>query len=236
MTAWFGISLLLSIPVGILLAIPYLVWIVCYVIQRDWRAALTLVACPIVIYSGLFAAAALLNYLDRADYYAKVFGQRVPIWRPEYTFDDGTWLLPAAYSIEVHPLPETLRERFLNEDVSLSAAFRDQFLRDDYCRTWSSTPVDPHEPVLREACRGSVYDENRELVSRIDDLRDVLRAPGSFYAFPATALNATGGSRCMWSIPTPTGSISSTRSGSHRPAAGARTLPVDLNTPHHRLA
>lgn len=96
--------------------IPYEIWIAYTDFKRRWKRVGIQIGIPVVVYSILLGASALITPMIQADNLNDRYDCEVSLGEPIYEYDSERSFNGDGYSFSVYPLPSTVRKRFESAD------------------------------------------------------------------------------------------------------------------------
>jgi hypothetical protein len=177
-----GIPGLLIIMMG---SVPYGIWFVVSVCRKRWRLALAQITIPVLLVMVLGMVASMVESRRYEAYLADVFGAPVELATPLFAYESPREFNGDGYSIEVYPLPRSLRTFFVQRDRNHLSNFPKL---PDYRDGWTSQSwrEGPLEKGFRRHLEFAVSSVDSAKVSGLEAqftaIRTCLSRPNAFYA------------------------------------------------------
>jgi hypothetical protein len=175
-----------TILIAILGAIPYLIWMYRTARKRLWRKLGLLVTFPALYFGALSSVSYIADDYAYARELEMTFNTKVKLGKPIYSYESPRSFNGDGYSIWVYNLPESVKLRFESFDKSLAADYPHKPDYRSHWKTvaWQMTPLSSeHNDYLDFALSSYDLHNNPELKSIYDDIRVLMKTPGTFYAY-----------------------------------------------------
>ena len=177
----------IALGVGVLGAIPYVIWMVVTAVKKRWRKLSILIVIPFATWGILTVTTGFMDRAAYRGYLSGIYDTEVDHGDPISEYHSTRAFNGDGFSIRTYRLSDSVRKRFESPDKSLLTQFpKRPSYRDDWdTEHWREAPFEPeHEDYLSFAL-GYYGGENISVLSQHmnDEIRSALKRKGTFYSF-----------------------------------------------------
>lgn len=164
--------------------IPYLFALVRSIRAKQWPRLRKLILIPLIGSVLFLGVDAMVRHLSYREYLANLYGTKVTLGKPLFSYDSERSFNGDGYSITIYELPDSIRQRFSSADETLLSEFpkRPGYRKHWQSERWRRTPFEARfAKYLKFAL--SEYSPTSGLESQFAEIRKILAEEGRFYSF-----------------------------------------------------